>query len=89
MASRDRRHRLKLTLDGGFVRAELVHPPDGCDHPVDEGVADESVPCWIETWEDELIEYASNIVLGEFALDLDWNGDTPEIKALMYVHPGT
>lgn len=48
-------HRVEITFESGFgARARLICPPTGCKHPVDEGVEDTSVPCWIQTWFENL-----------------------------------
>lgn len=48
-------HRVELTFEAGFgARARLICPPTGCQHPVDEGVEDTSVPCWVQTWFENL-----------------------------------
>ncbi len=44
-------HRVEITFEAGFgARARLICPETGCEHPVDEGVVDESIPCWVQTW---------------------------------------
>lgn len=75
MSTERERHRLRVIADEDGVRSELVCPPTGCEHPVEEGRADESVACWIETWADNadlLHEHlVARVVLGEWPIDVE------------------